>query len=243
MIKIEADYRAIVELEDEWDCTISDIFNWAAQDLLKIWETDYLRLHQESEPISKEKADEIFHMLTLDGQNLFEHLECDFRPRAFEHHTGNDYAIKNGEIKRFERLFKKPESEEEREARLAKKKLEATARSEAVFNANFGIPTEKPTQTNKSDNPIKTHPETQNTENMLGHPYFAEELLIANLCWIDLYCDRRQNAPTPKEGHKKMIENWLEEHYPKKSKSSSFKDRIATVVNPNKKGGSPRIGY
>ena len=108
-----------------------------AYPVLKIWETDYLRLRQESEPISKEKADEIFHTLTLDGENLFDHLEMDFNPQAFEHHTGNDYAIKNEEIKRFERLYKEAESEEDREARLAKEKQEAAAMSEAAFNATL----------------------------------------------------------------------------------------------------------
>ena len=102
MIKIEPDYRTVGELEEEWGCITSDIFNRASQGLLKIWETDNLRLRQASKPISKEKADEIFRTLTLDGDDLFDHQELGFKPQEFCYMTGIDYAIKDKEFHRFE---------------------------------------------------------------------------------------------------------------------------------------------
>jgi len=73
--------------------------------------------------------------------------------------------------------------------------------------------------------------------------YFSSELHIANLCWKELYGDNEE--VTPKRGHKHMITEWLavyqEEQSPPGKLSNKALVRIATVVNPNPKGGAPVI--
>jgi len=68
-----------------------------------------------------------------------------------------------------------------------------------------------------------------------NHAFYAKELRIAVEAWTALY---EKNSPqhVPKGGHKKYITKWLEEKYP--SLSQRARERIATVINPNPKGGA-----
>ncbi len=66
------------------------------------------------------------------------------------------------------------------------------------------------------------------------HPYFSEELEMAIAAWTELY---EKGAINPKRGHKGQIQKWLKAHYPKATRGAM--ERVATVVNPNKKGGAP----
>ncbi|MCK9276241.1 MAG: hypothetical protein M0P57_14270 [Syntrophales bacterium] len=68
------------------------------------------------------------------------------------------------------------------------------------------------------------------------HTYYSEELEMAVAAWIALYQDGKIKT---NRGHKDQIVGWLKEHYPEVSKGAI--ERVATVVNPNKKGGAPSI--
>ena len=67
------------------------------------------------------------------------------------------------------------------------------------------------------------------------HLFYAQELKIAIEAWTELYRNNPPQSP-PKGGHKKHITKWLEENYPKLGQRAL--DRIATVINPNPKGGA-----
>lgn len=220
MIKIEPDYRTVDELKEEWGCTTSDIFNWAYQCLLKIWETECLRMQEAGEPISKQQANEIFHTLTLEGLELFEYLEGDFDPNAYEYHVSIDHAITNKEIERFEQIYKEPESEEERKARkLKRKETEEKERAEWQENAS--------------------QPKTVALEMAaVGHPYHSPTFSAAIHCWNSLYKNIPRETPKPKRGYIYKTEKWLKENYSKKNNLSGKNiKRISTLINPDPKGG------
>lgn len=66
------------------------------------------------------------------------------------------------------------------------------------------------------------------------HPYYSEELEMAITAWTALY----QNGEIKKnKSHKEQLRKWLKVHYPKATQGAI--DRVATVINPNKKGGAP----
>jgi hypothetical protein len=71
-----------------------------------------------------------------------------------------------------------------------------------------------------------------------SHMYHAKELMIAVEAWTDLY---EKNPPTnvPKGGHKNYINRWLRKNYPELAVRA--KERIATIINPNPKGGASPI--
>ncbi len=71
------------------------------------------------------------------------------------------------------------------------------------------------------------------------HDFYAKELRIAVEAWTELY---EKNPPqhVPQGGHIKYITKWLEENYPKLANRA--KERIATLINPNPKGGASPIG-
>lgn len=66
------------------------------------------------------------------------------------------------------------------------------------------------------------------------HTYYSEELATAVNTWLELYGNGKIKT---KQGHKSQIEKVLAG----KGLSASAIDRIATLVNPNKKGGAPSI--
>lgn len=68
-----------------------------------------------------------------------------------------------------------------------------------------------------------------------GHDFYAKELKIAVEAWTELY---EKNPPqhVPQGGHKKYITKWLEEKHP--SLGQRARERIATIINPNPKGGA-----
>lgn len=68
----------------------------------------------------------------------------------------------------------------------------------------------------------------------LDHPDLSEELKIALQAWDDIYARGERND---KLGHIDNIKAWLKKHHPSLSKNA--KDRISTVINPNKSGGVP----
>ncbi len=64
----------------------------------------------------------------------------------------------------------------------------------------------------------------------------SDELQIAIRAWTALYVG---GGFKPKGlGHIKQIEIWLRKHYP--NLTDNARNRIATVVNPNKTGGNPK---
>lgn len=68
-----------------------------------------------------------------------------------------------------------------------------------------------------------------------NHDFYAKELKIAIEAWTELY---KKNPPphVPQGGHKKYITKWLEEKHP--SLAQRARERIATIINPNPKGGA-----
>jgi len=248
MIKIEPDYRTVVELEDEWNRNISDMFELAVQGRLKIWRADNLRLRQVSEPISKEEAKEIFRKLTLEGTALFEELEEGFEPQLFDSDTGENYAIKNTEITRFEQKYKKPETKEERKARLAKRqkeKREAAAMKEIEFYETFCTDLFHLGKTSEVQ-PKPKKKETIQTGTLTlemppaNHPCHSRELSAAIHCWNALYKDRPEDVPKPKNGYIIEIKKWLEQTYSDRQKLSKNKiSLIARLLNPDPRGSPP----
>lgn len=69
----------------------------------------------------------------------------------------------------------------------------------------------------------------------VNHEFYAKELKIAVETWAELY-DKNPPDGVPKGGHKKYILDWLEENY--QDLGSNARDRIATIINPNPKGGA-----
>lgn len=69
----------------------------------------------------------------------------------------------------------------------------------------------------------------------VNHQFHAKELKIAVETWAELY-DKNPPDSAVHGGHKKYILDWLEENY--KNLGSNARDRIATIINPNPKGGA-----
>ena len=127
IINIEPDYLTIAELEGKWRCTASDIFNWGAECILKIWDIKKLRKNRENSPISSKKADQIYLSIGLaaddisrpditgncsaDLANCFSHED---KLRIYDHQNAilYDYAVKNEEIQRLEQEFLSREHDE-----------------------------------------------------------------------------------------------------------------------------------
>lgn len=65
----------------------------------------------------------------------------------------------------------------------------------------------------------------------------SDELQIAIRAWTALYVD---GGYDPKGlGHTTQIKAWLKKHYPNPKLTVTARERITTVVNPNKTGGNP----
>ena len=64
----------------------------------------------------------------------------------------------------------------------------------------------------------------------------SDELQIAIRAWTALYVDGGFKSKSL--GHIEQIEVWLRKHHPDLSETA--RERIATVVNPNKRGGNPK---
>ena len=65
----------------------------------------------------------------------------------------------------------------------------------------------------------------------------SDELQIAIRAWTALYVDEGYD---PKGlGHTTQIKAWLKKHYPNSKLTVTARERITTVVNPNKTGGNP----
>lgn len=71
--------------------------------------------------------------------------------------------------------------------------------------------------------------------NTPDHPCYSEELAIAASAWTALYSE--SDGKQINGLQKKHIEKWIRDNYPSLLKETVR--RIATVVNPNKKGGAP----
>jgi len=67
-----------------------------------------------------------------------------------------------------------------------------------------------------------------------NHEFFSKEIEIAISAWMSLYNDSNINI---KKSHKQQIKDWLRKNDDQLSKNSI--ERIAILVNPNKKGGVP----
>lgn len=63
----------------------------------------------------------------------------------------------------------------------------------------------------------------------------SKTLRAAVRVYYDLYAQKKLK---PNQAHKKQIQEWLDKHFP--DFSNNIKNSIATVVNPNKRGGAPR---
>jgi hypothetical protein len=66
-------------------------------------------------------------------------------------------------------------------------------------------------------------------------PYLSDELRIAVEAYTALYVSGKV---AQKSGHKELIRRWLKKHHSELSQEAL--ERIATVVNPNKRGGAPK---
>lgn len=67
-----------------------------------------------------------------------------------------------------------------------------------------------------------------------SHPHFPRELEIAAKAWMALY---EKGEERGRKSHKDYIKDWLKKNYPDLTNNAA--ERIATVVNPDKKGGAP----
>ena len=70
------------------------------------------------------------------------------------------------------------------------------------------------------------------------HPYFSAELEAAVSVWMALYESGEYKS---KQAHKKQIKDWLQLYRKAPAFSTEALERITTLVNPQKKGGPPRI--
>ncbi|MEI6333256.1 MAG: hypothetical protein WCS87_01745 [Methylococcaceae bacterium] len=67
------------------------------------------------------------------------------------------------------------------------------------------------------------------------HPMFSEELGVAIKAWEAVLCS---NPKRPKIGSRKdLIKEWLDANFTGKGASDAAKERIATMINPDKSGG------
>lgn len=72
------------------------------------------------------------------------------------------------------------------------------------------------------------------------HPMFSEELSIAIQAWNEVlggYTDKPNSRSL-----KQLVRKWLDTNYPDPKLSKEAKERISTLVNPDKNGGAPRSG-
>jgi len=76
-----------------------------------------------------------------------------------------------------------------------------------------------------------------------SHPFFSAELEAAVTCWLTHYWDKEEGDAVEK---KASLERWIKKNkadvvmQPDDTLSQSAIERIAILVNPNKRGGSPR---
>ena len=259
-IKFDLGYRTIVELEDEWENTISDIFEWTVNGKIKIWHISNLRLNPEAKQITHEKADEIFHMLTLEGMELADSLDCGFDSGDYGRRTGREYAITNKEIKRFEEKHKEPESENEHETRLAKRREEKKEQKREIAETLASIMAEPLQESKEHPNPTKTNnpekklketkkpqnekndkvqPKTHTLEIPAKHHYYPRHIAIMIHCWNVIYREMPKGIRLNKN-HAEIIRNWLKINYPDRGYLSGKNlEHIAIAVNPRPKGLSP----
>lgn len=72
----------------------------------------------------------------------------------------------------------------------------------------------------------------------VSHPGYSKELDVAIRVWLDVVSNQ---AEKPKgQSFKKAIRKWIDKNH--SDLSNEAKERIATLVNPNKNGGAPITG-
>lgn len=71
------------------------------------------------------------------------------------------------------------------------------------------------------------------------HVSFSKELFIAIEAWLAIY--DTPGGLNPEKKHKKQILSWLEKHH--SDLSQEAKNRIATMVNADNKGGAERTSF
>ena len=257
-IKFDLGYRTITELEDEWESTISNIFEWAVNGKIKIWNISNLRLNPDAKQITHEKLDELFHMLTLEGMELVEWLDCGFDSKDYARRIGREYAITDKEIKRFEEKHAVQESEEERKKRLAKQQEEKKEQEHEIAEKWANIEAEvlqkletlsNPTKTNNPEQEPQKTKKPQNGNNNKAqrdtynalviprkHHYSSKNIAIMIHCWNVLYRDMPKNVRL-KKNHADIIRKWLERNYlDRNCVSKNNLEHIAITVNPYPKG-------
>ena len=100
-----------------------------------------------------------------------------------------------------------------------------------AFQNRFDIPDELKKSLNKK---LRSHQEEKLPSLDPTHKYYPTELAIAIKTWVRFFDEEKIKT---KHGFKDQISAWLQENY---SELSDYAiERIATVVNPNKKGGAP----
>lgn len=243
-IKLGLDYRTIAELANKWECTISNIFEWAVNGEIKIWDISNIRLNQDAKQITHEKVDELFQMLTLEGMELVDHLDCGFNPKDYNLRTGREYVITNKEIKRFEEKNAVQESEEERKKRLAKQQEEKEEQEHKIAEKWASIEAEvlrkfEALSNSARANNTKQEPKTFTLEIPAEHHYYPRHIAIMIHCWNAIYRDMPKDVRL-KNNHAYIIYNWLAKKYLDRGYiSKKYLKHIAIAVNPYPKGLTP----
>ncbi len=74
----------------------------------------------------------------------------------------------------------------------------------------------------------------------VSHRFHAPHLKIALEAWTTLFGDSELSSK-PAGGYKKHIEDWLAKNH--SDLSNNAQERISTLINPDSRGGAPKINY
>lgn len=69
------------------------------------------------------------------------------------------------------------------------------------------------------------------------HPYYVDELAVAVRAWLALF--ENGKPMDTKKSFKQQVRIWLNADPKGRTLSCEARERIATLINPNKKGGAP----
>ena len=182
--------------------------------------------------------------------NLFYQLQEEFNKEFLDRHKNEEWKKKSLDF--YANFLKKRISEKEIDEKEAEKLLEKRRQNlnkpmshDSRFFPAGGLPKDSVlvvrTQALRDllDNlSVEGSEEKKLTDIPIldsNHRFHAKELMIAVEAWTDLY-EKKPPQHVPSGGHKKYISKWLEENYPDLGQRA--RDRIATIINPNPRGGA-----